>query len=226
MSDTGFVPSQMRVAEPEQAEETETSSRRGLLLLAGTAVLAVVGIVAWLLVFSGGSEPTAKTSAAPVPAPAAQPAAPATSPSPVATNPNSSSRSKHGFRDPFKALIVPAVADTGTAAAATGTTGSTAGTTGSAKGTSGNVTGSTGSTGVTTSTPPAAAAHKFQVVKVATDSSWVDVKVDGKVYKKLEAGEVFAKSFKVRFISESANQFQFGEELFTVIGSQAITISG
>jgi hypothetical protein len=231
MSDTAFVPGQMRVAEPEKVEETDPTSRRGLLLLAVVAALAVVGIVAWLLFFSGSSEPTAVTESPSVPAPAAQPAVPAPSPSSVAANPNSSNRSKHGFRDPFKALIAPAVSDTGTAVAAgtTGTaaaaTGSTAATTGTSAGTSGTTAAAGAGTPAGTAAPNSSAAHSLKVVSVAGNNSTITVKVDGKTYKNLKAGQVFAKFFKVIGIGGQVNVIQFGDEKFNISGTKAVTLA-
>jgi hypothetical protein len=219
MSDTAFVPGQMRVVEPEQAEESETASRRGLLLLAAAAVLAVVGIVAWLLLFSGGSEPTAATPSAAAPRPAAQAVVPAPAPSPVAATPNSS-RSKHAFRDPFKALIVPAAANAGTVDAAAAGAGTTAGST-----TAGSTTTTTGSATTGTTTPTGSTAHTLKVVSVASNNTAITVKVDGKTYKNLKAGEVFAKFFKVIGIGGQVNVIQFGDEKFNVSGTKAVTLA-
>src|SRR4051812_47417785 len=106
MTETAFVPGQTRASEPEQPlEDLDTNGRRGLFLLAGAGVLTVVAIAAWLLFFSGSDDVAPQQDSAP--APAAQPAAPAAPPSPVAAKP-SGTRSRHGFRDPFKPLIVQA----------------------------------------------------------------------------------------------------------------------
>jgi hypothetical protein len=228
MTETGFVPGQMRTAEPEVADEAaESNSRRPLLLaLGGVAVLAVVAIVAWLLFFSGSDDSTA-TPVASAPGSSAQPVVPSTAPSPVApTKPGTSARLRHGFRDPFKALIVPAAATGSTGAAAATTAGGA--TTAAASTTSTDTTTgttATGSTGIGTTTPSTAVAHKFQVVKVAASNGSVNVKVDGKLHKNLKAGEVFAKYFKVRFIGGNSNSFQFGDDVFTVVGSKAISVS-
>jgi hypothetical protein len=220
MSDTAFVPGQMRVVEPEQGEESETASRRGLLLVAAAAVLAVVGIVAWLLFFSGGSEPTADTTAAAAPAPATQPSVVAPSPSPVAANPNASSRSKHAFRDPFRALIVPAAPDAGTVEAAAAGAGAAPGST-----TAGSTTTTTGATTTGTTTPTGSTAHTLKVVSVASNNTAITVKVDGKSYKNLKAGEVFAKFFKVIGIGGQVNVIQFGDEKFNISGTKAVTLA-
>ena len=64
------------------------------------------------------------------------------------------------------------------------------------------------------------------MVKVASNNSTIDVKVDGKSYNGLKAGEVFAKVFKVRAIGGPANGFQIGDLVFNVTGTKVITISG
>ena len=75
------------------------------------------------------------------------------------------------------------------------------------------------------SAPVASTAHSFRVVEVAPDNSSVTVKVDGKVYRNLRAGEVFAKFFKVVLISGTTNAFQYGEEKFNVLGTKRLTIA-
>jgi hypothetical protein len=75
------------------------------------------------------------------------------------------------------------------------------------------------------SAPAETASHSFRVVSVAPNNSAVDVKVDGKVYRNLHAGEVFATYFKVVLISGTTNAFQYGEEKFNVLGTKRLTIA-
>jgi cytoskeletal protein RodZ len=225
MSETAFVPSQMRAAEPgDPVEDAGGNGQRTLLLLGGAAVLAVAAVAAWLLFFSGGDEVAPQTAAAP--APAAQPAAPTTAPSPAVAKP-SSPRTRHGFRDPFKPLIVQAEAVVPTVAGAapagaTTTTGTAATTTGTATGTSSSAAG--GATSGTT-TPTGSTAHTLKVVSVASNNTAITVKVDGKTYKNLKAGEVFAKFFKVIGIGGQVNVIQFGDEKFNISGTKAVTLA-
>src|SRR4029079_7225533 len=104
--------------------------------------------------------------------------------------------------------------------AATSTVGTTTTTTGTT---------TTGTTPATTDSgvaePAATTAHSFRVVAVTPNNSAVDVKVDGKVYSNLRAGEVFAKYFKVVLISGTTNPFQYGEEKFNVLGTKRLTIA-
>ena len=85
-------------------------------------------------------------------------------------------------------------------------------------------TGSTGSTDAITR-PTESTPHTFKVVEVSPDSKTITVKVDGEVYRKLEAGDVFAEYFKVVLISGQVNSFQYGEEKFNVIGTEKLTIA-
>ncbi len=91
--------------------------------------------------------------------------------------------------------------------------------------TSGGTTGSTTPVAPETSVPRESTSHTFKVVAVAPDSSTITVRVDGKIYRNLKAGDVFAKFFKVRLISGQVNSFQFGEEKFNVIGFKRLTIA-
>lgn len=197
-------------------------NRTLLLALGGLAAVLVLGLVAYFLVFTGGSE----EPAAPAPAPNSNgPAAPAAEePAPVANAPKINT--KNFGRDPFKPLITePAAAvDTSTATGgSTGSTGSTSGTAGT--GAASSTGGTTGTTTPTTTTPTASTSYAFKVVEVAPDNSAVTVKVDDRVYRNLKAGEVFADFFKVVLISGEVNSFQFGEEKFNVIGTKKITIA-
>ncbi|HET7736645.1 MAG TPA: hypothetical protein VFK52_11750 [Nocardioidaceae bacterium] len=198
--------------EPESGGEGG-GNRVKLLALGGVAAVAVLGVLAYFLLFAGGSEPVAQTLV-----PKGKPASPAPA-EPEAVTPSQPRLSNKNFgRDPFKALIVPEAApvvSTGTTSDATTGT-STAGTT---------TTGTTDTTATETTVPTASTSHTFKVVEVAPDNSTVTVKVDGKRYNNLEAGEVFAKYFKVVLISGQVNSFQYGEEKFNVIGTKRLTIA-
>jgi len=203
---------------PDLEPEPGSGQRNRTLLLAlgGLAAVLVLGLVAYFLVFAGGSE----EPAAPAPAPNSNaPAAPAADePAPVAKAPRINT--KNFGRDPFKPLITEPAAAVDTAPA-----GANAGTTGSTSTAPSTVTSGGTSTAPTTTTPTASTSYSFKVVEVAPDNSAVTVRVDGKVYRNLKAGEVFADFFKVVLISGEVNSFQFGEEKFNVVGTKKITIA-
>jgi hypothetical protein len=229
MSDTAFVPGQVQAAdtEPYVDEQQEGKSRRGLALLGAGALVLVLGMVAWLLFFSGGDDataPKAPKAAAPVAA-GVQPSAAPSVAAPKA--PTTVARSKHDFRDPFKALIAPAAVSDGTSAAGTttGSTGTTAGSAGTSPTTSGTTSGTSTSSGGTT-VPNPSVAHRLRVVSVSSDHKSITIKVDGKTYKDLKAGEVFAEFFKVIGISGAVNVIQFGDEQFNIAGNDPVTLAG
>lgn len=203
-------------------EPPEGGNRSLLLAVGGVAVLLVLAVAAYFLFFAGGDtqEPAAVTpgkAVAPAPAPAAEPA----------TAPGGKGRKlthRNFGRDPFAPLIAEAPA--GTTDGTTGTTtvpGSTNTTTNTTTNTPTVPTG-TGSVGGVT-TPVESTAHSFRVVGVSPDNTSIDVKVDGKVYSHLKAGEVFATYFKVVLISGTTNAFQYGEEKFNVLGTKRLTIA-
>lgn len=191
-------------------------NRALLLALGGLAAVLVLGLVAYFLVFTGGSEEPAATAPAPSSSVPAEPAA--EEPAPVGKAPKINT--KNFGRDPFKPLITEPVAavDTAPVGTSTGTTDSTS--TAPSTVTSGGT-----STAPTTTTPVESTSHSFKVVDVAPDNSAITVKVDGKIYRNLKAGEVFADYFKVVLISGQVNSFQFGEEKFNVIGTKKLTIA-
>jgi hypothetical protein len=221
-STTLFQPGVAVEEAPPVEPEGTGGNRRTLMALAGLGLLLVLGVAAYFLFFTGGSDPAPATPTAASGGTAAQPSAAPVAPVPVkpATLPKISA--KNFGTDPFNALVTePTAGDpaaTGDTAAAAGSTATT------------TDTGSTASNPDTTTTtatkPTGSQAYRFQVVKVAADNSTVDVKVNGKSYKGLQAGEVFAKIFKVRFVSGQVNSFQIGDEVFNVNGSKAVTISG
>jgi len=67
--------------------------------------------------------------------------------------------------------------------------------------------------------------HTFRVVGVSSDQTHITVRVDGKSYSGLKAGEVFATYFKVVVIGGKVNGFQFGDEKFSVFGTKRLSIA-
>ncbi len=201
---------------PALDEVPDSRDRSKLLAIGGAATVVVLAVVGYFLFFSGGSaEP------APAPAKAVTPAAPA-APDPADSNdsPTPVKLNKRNFgKDPFKPLIV--VPATGTSAGV-GTTGTT---TTATSGTTTTVAPPTTTTDSGVTEPAATTSHSFRVVAVAPNNSSIDVKVDGKLYNNLHAGEVFAKYFKVVLISGTTNAFQYGEEKFNVLGTKRLTIA-
>jgi len=207
---------------PDPVEDGANRTR--LLAVAGAAVVLVLGLVAYFLLFAGGD--AAEEALAPAP----RGVAPVVPPEPVADTVVQPPLSNKAFgRDPFKALLddteAVAAADTAAAVTTTDTTTTTdplapatvtPGTTDPA---------STGTKEPVTTIPTASTPHTFNVVEVAPDNSTVTVKVDGEIYPKLIAGEVFATYFKVVLISGQVNAFQYGEEKFNVVGTKRLTIA-
>ncbi|MGH8892086.1 MAG: hypothetical protein ACRDWY_02065 [Actinomycetes bacterium] len=189
-------------------EPQRGGDRTKLLAMVAVAVVLVMGAAAYFLLFAGGEEAT--SPAAPK-QPAAAPPAPVEEP---AATPAKKERltAKTFGRDPFKALIVAPEAAVATGEVPVGSAAPVGGAP------------AQGST-PETSTPASSTAHSFRVVDVAPDNSAVTVKVDGKFYRNLKAGDVFAKYFKVVLISGQVNSFQYGEEKFNVIGTKRLTIA-
>jgi hypothetical protein len=215
MSNTTTMPFQpTTLTEAPEAPEFDDSpgNRRPLLILGALAGLAVLAIAAYFLLFAGGSNDPAAKAVVP---PTSQ-VQPSTAPTTAAKTAKIPKISKRNFgTDPFKALIVDS-----TVATTTGTT--TAGTT-TPTTTTPTTTTPTTTTGATT--PNASHSYRFKVVATAANNSTVDVKVDGKLYRHLKAGQVFAQIFKVRGISAGSAYFQIGDLGFQVNGTKAITIS-
>ncbi len=158
---------------------------------------------------------------------------------PAAQPPVQRINAKSFGRDPFKALIAPAdpvgaVGGTGTTTVppapttttgGTTTGGTTTGGTSTVGGTgSGTTTGGTGTVG-STPVPVVTADHTFRVVGVSSDQTRITVRVDGKSYAGLKAGDVFATYFKVVVIGGKVNGFQFGDEKFSVFGTKKLSIA-
>jgi hypothetical protein len=219
MSDTTTMPFQPRTVDdaPGAPELDDSPGNKPVLLIVGAlAGLAVLAIAAYFLLFAGGDDKPVD-AAAPTPSSVAQPSA-APSTAPDTTKQPKISKRNFGT-DPFKPLIVDTT--TGT------TVGTTTGTT-TDPGTAPTVTAPTGTTAPTTApttTPTASQSYRFRVVKVATGNKTIDVKVDGKAYIGLKAGEVFADVFKVRGIGGNENVFQIGDLVFSISGTKAVTIS-
>lgn len=238
MSDTTtmpFQPGTVATAPDAPDYDESTGNKRTLLVLALLGGLAVVLIAAYFLLFAGGSDDKPAAAGGAAPSTATQPSAAPSTATKTAKLPKISK--KNFGTDPFKALL----ADAPVGSAATGTTagtsaGTTAGTSagtnaGTSAGTttdttSGTSAGTTAGTTTTGTTAPAASqAYHFRVMSVSDGNTTIDVKVDGKSYNGLKAGEVFAKIFKVRYIGGSANAFQIGDEVFNVVGTKAVNIS-
>lgn len=217
MTETTFPFAGAPVAAPaEEAPPLSNSNRTKMLAVGGLAGALVLAGAGYFLFFagdgSGGTEATHRTrSSAPVPVTAPTPA-------PVVQR---RINAKSFGRDPFRPFIVEQVAAPAAVAVApaTGTTGST--TSGTTSSTPGSTSGSTAGTTAPVQTP----AHNFRVVSVAPDNTTVTVKVDGKQYNNLRAGEVFATYFKVVLITGPTNAFQYGEEKFNVLGTKRLTIA-
>jgi hypothetical protein len=211
------------VFEPEAA-----GGKNRLLLLGGGAAVVLVALLVYFLVFAGGGGNDTPSATPPVKhvAPAA-PAAPAAQPPVQRIN------AKSFGRDPFKALIAPAdpvgaVGGTGTTTVPPAPTTTTGGTTTGSTTTGGTTTvggTTTGTTGGTTVTPVVTADHTFRVVGVSSDQTRITVRVDGKSYSGLKAGDVFATYFKVVVIGGKVNGFQFGDEKFSVFGTKKLSIA-
>jgi hypothetical protein len=200
----------------DEPEPGGGDNRTKLLALGGVAAVLVLAVVAYLLLFSGGGDAALDEG---VPAPAPPAAADVSEPDEAAVLPLPKLSNKTFGKDPFKPLIVEPAAAVAPAASDTGTTGST-----TVPVLPGAGTGSE-APAAETSTPAQSTAHTFKVVDVAPDNSTISVRVDGKVYRNLKAGDVFATYFKVRLISGQVNSFQFGEEKFNVVGKKKLTIA-
>jgi hypothetical protein len=210
---------------PVETPPDSADKNRKLLLLGGLAGIVALAVLSYFLFFagSGGDDTTAGAVA-----PNAGKVLPSVAPTPAAAPVVAQQKinAKSFGRDPFKALI----ADDTTSASSV-TVDSPVDTTGTA----GGATTSAGSTPVTsapTVTTPAAgttpivtANHTFRVVGVSSDQTRITVRVDGKSYSGLKAGEVFATYFKVVVIGGKVNGFQFGDEKFSVFGTKKLSIA-
>jgi hypothetical protein len=231
-TDTTTVPfeSVSAPSTPLLEEPTEAGNRKRLLVLGGIAAVVLVGLLAYFLLFAGGGGTDPKSATPPAKhVEAAAPAAPAAQPVQKPIN------AKSFGRDPFKALIadadpVGAVGGSGTTTVApdpttptTTTGGTTSGGTTTVGGTGSVATG--GTVGSAPVTPIVTANHTFRVVGVSSDQTHITVRVDGKSYAGLQAGDVFAKYFKVVVIGGKVNGFQFGDEKFSVFGTKKLSIA-
>lgn len=218
MSDTATIPFQTASgasASTPTPESGPQEGRRNVLVIAGVAAVALLALGGYFLFFAGGGDPAPAT---PAPAPsgaAVQPSAPAAEPAAPAVGQKINAR--NFGTDPFTPLVQEA------APAAAGTT--TVAGTASAEDTGATSPGDPAAAGSTASTPTQTTSHSFRVVSVAPNNGAVDVNVDGKVYRNLHAGEVFATYFKVVLISGTTNAFQYGEEKFNVLGTKRLTIA-
>ncbi len=195
--------------------EAGGGNRTALLAVGGVAATLVLGAAAYFFVFAGGGEDTAGSEAA-GPQPVVVDPAPVETTAPVKKERLSA---KSFGRDPYRALISePVVAAVDPSAGAVPVV--TAPAVSVVPVGSGAAPAATGTSSPSTSVP-----HTFRVVEVAPDNGDITVKVDGKTYKNLKAGEVFGTYFKVVLISGQVNSFQFGEEKFNVVGTKRLTIA-
>jgi len=220
MSEPSFPFQGTQVADGQAADfEEARSNRRTVLILAVVGVL-VLGALAYFFVFSGGDD--AVEDAAPVrrsPGVVATPE-PVATPAPVKA-PKLSKKSIG--KDPFKALVAPAVESGGGAAPVAGVPGVTPVVGGGAPvnqpatggGTpAGGSTGG-GSTGGTGEDPGASTKPlTVKVVAVTADNSSARVTVGTKVYS-VAVGDVFGTYFKaLRLKNGKCGSFQYGDERF------------
>jgi hypothetical protein len=188
------------VAEPEPTvEETPAGGSRGVLLaVLGLAVAVVIGLAAYFLLFSGGSEEVASgpvTSPAPSASTAPSTAPSASAPAPAAVPPTFD---ENVGTDPFKAQVVaPAPEPSGAAAGTAASTGTTSGT-----------------------------VVQLQLLSVADDSSVLDAQVDGTPYKGLAVGSSFATYFKVYGIFDGrCAGFLFGDQTVALCEGDTANLS-
>jgi hypothetical protein len=213
MSDTTTIPLQPRTLDdaPEASElDDSPGNQRVLLILGGLGGLAVLAIAAYFLLFAGSNDKAAD-AVVPTPSTVTQPS---TAPSTAPVTKALPKISKRNFgTDPFKKLIVDTAAATTSGTTATGTTTPITTTT-------------TTPTTTGTTTPVASKSYRFKVVKIAGDNGTIDVKVNGKSYIGLKAGEVFGEIFKVRGIRGGSGYFQIGDLGFQVNSGEVVTVSG
>jgi len=221
---------------PPPADPTG-SSRNPLLIVGGVAGAAVLGIAAWLLLFSGGGDDeTADRVAGPVrsgpktPGKAATRPPPAPKPKPVPTRFDSDTG-----RNPFRSLATPppvssAPVPNDPISTVGGVTPDTGGVPGTVPGTGGTGTGGTG-TGTPTVVPgkgtesaqsgelsqSATVPRVPSIVRlttVAATNSSANVLVGSQTYV-VRKGDVFATFFKlVRMEDGRSATFQYGDVLF------------
>lgn len=198
----------------------DSGRRTRFLLLGGAAAVAVLGLLAYFLLFAG-SEPVADEGQPVAPAPAA----PAPEAEPLEPAQPLRLTAKNYGRDPFEPRIVEVVAPPAPVAPVVPAPVAPVTTPVGTPVLPGSTDGSGGTTEPETSVPTASPSHSFKVVEVAEDNKTVTVKVDGELYENLKAGEVFAQYFKVVLISGQVNSFQYGEEKFNVLGTKKLTIA-
>jgi hypothetical protein len=222
MSDTTTIPFEGTLAAaPVQSELAPPADRTKLFALLGGAAVLVVAVAVYFLVFAGGDASTdavkPQTSHAVVPVPATAPTVVTPPVTPRKLN------AKNFGHNPFRALLTESDTTAG-GATGTGTTTTTGGTT---TGTTTPVGTTDPGTTPTTApvTPVVTADHSFRVVGVSADGNRITVRVDGKSYAGLKAGQVFATYFKVVVIGGTVNGFQFGDEKFSVFGTKRLYIA-
>jgi hypothetical protein len=213
-------------AAPVETPPDSGDKSRKLLLLGGLAGIVALAVLSYFLFFagSGGGDDTSAGAVAPNAGKVLPSAAPTPVAAPVVTKQKINAKSFG--RDPFKALIVD---DTPAAGSVTGdspvdTTGA-AGSTATSAGSTPATSSPTVTTPAAGTTPVVSANHTFRVVGVSSDQTRITVRVDGKSYSGLKAGQVFATYFKVVVIGGKVNGFQFGDEKFSVFGTKRLSIA-
>lgn len=219
------------VTAPVDTVPDRDDKNRKLLVLGGLAGLVVLGVLSYFLVFAGSDDSAGSSGAAAVPAAGTAVPADPSAAAPVAVATKKRISAKSFGRDPFKALIADAALSTGDPVV---------GSVGSATTVTGTVGGSTAPAAPAPAapapvapapvapapvTPVVTADHLFRVVGVSTNGKTITVRVDGKSYSGLHAGDVFATYFKVVVIGGQVNGFQFGDEKFSVFGTKKLHIA-
>jgi|GraSoiStandDraft_4_1057263.scaffolds.fasta_scaffold88623_2 hypothetical protein len=214
----GTAVAERPLAEVPTDEVAPEGNRSRVLLLAGGACVLVLAVVAYFLFFAGGGSDDTTAGAV---APNAGKVLPSVAPSPAAPVVAKQRINAKSFgRDPFKPLFVEDTTSAGSV-----TTGSTGSTTTSAGSTPATSAPTVATPPVGTTTPVVTADHTFRVVGVSSDQTHITVRVDGKSYAGLKAGDVFATYFKVVVIGGKVNGFQFGDEKFSVFGTKKLSIA-
>ncbi len=197
------------VAEPPapEVEETEAKTRRPLYWVVGGAVLLVVALAGYFLLFNGGgSTDTATTASVPMGTPSASASA-STAPSAAPSTIPATATGTTG-RDPFKPLVVPPAASP--AAAAPSAAPST-------------------STGTSTGLPPAPATggpSTFSVVSIDSVKGQATTLVDGKKYV-ATVGQTFATYFKLVAVNVSSpcGVFQYGDASMNLCAKDTVSLN-
>ena len=195
------------VAEPPatEVEETEAKGRRPLIWIVGGAVVLVVALAGYFLLFSGGSS-SDSTVAAPVQPSAVPSTAASTAPSTAPAVIPPTAKSTTG-RDPFKPLVVAPPPSTAAAPSAVPTASAAA---------------STGVPAVPATGGPAV----FSVVSIDSKAGTAVTTVDGVKYT-AAVGQTFATYFKLVAVNVSTpcGVFQYGDASMNLCAKQTVSLS-